>query len=377
MFNDSRLRAALRLFMHNISASTGSVIGVIAIVFLVGVQIATLFGVIDITANVIRHSGVDFWVVTKNTVNLDHSGDMPMNYVDRASGLEEVLFARPLVNAAGLMRDKTGRRELSIMFGLKPPYLTGGPWIFYKGQPSDLLDPFATTLDDTTLDFKYHPQINQLIDYQQKKLRITSFTKHIRTFRGDAVFASEFNAHKVQGNSQFFNNAVLIKLKKGVDHTEARRKLEALFPFATIFDTAKLADSTTYYYLFSTGVGGSLYLSTTLAALIGIVIIALTLYNNILTYDRDIAILRALGARRIDIFIIIFYQVLIMALIGSLIGFLMLAFALNVIVDTRVPIALPIWFGPVHFLSTLILCILGSIFAVRHALKIDPATVFR
>ena len=363
--------------MHNISASTGSVIGVIAIVFLVGVQIATLFGVIDITENVIRHSGVDFWVVTKNTVNLDHSGDLPMNYVDRASGLEEVLFARPLVNAAGLMKDKTGRRELSVMFGLKMPYLTGGPWIFYRGQPSDLLDPFATTIDDSTLDYKYNPQINQYIDIQNKKLRLTSITKHIRTFRGDVVFGSEYNAHSIQGNSQFFSNAVLVKLKKGVDRQAAKNKIIALFPFATVFDTEKLAESSTSYYLFSTGVGGSLYLSTTLAALIGIVIIALTLYNNILTYDRDIAILRALGARKIDIFIIIFYQVLIMALIGSFIGFLLLALALNIIVETRVPVALPIWFGPVHFLSTLLLCLLGSIFAVRHALKIDPATVFR
>ena len=58
---DTRFTAAMRLFLYNGSASIGTIIGVVAIVFLVGVQIATLFGVIDISSNVIRHSGVDFW----------------------------------------------------------------------------------------------------------------------------------------------------------------------------------------------------------------------------------------------------------------------------------------------------------------------------
>lgn len=374
---DTRFTAAMRLFLYNGSASIGTIIGVVAIVFLVGVQIATLFGVIDISSNVIRHSGVDFWVVTKNTVNVDHSGDLPVNYIDRVNGLEEVAFARPFVNSAGLLRDKSGRFELAVIFGIKPPHMTGGPWNLKEGTDSALLEPFGMTIDDTTLEYKYYPRINQWMDIQQRKMRLTALTNHFRTFRGDSSFMSEFNAKRVNNTSQLFVNAIMVKLKGGVDKNEAKIKLAALFPFASVLSSEELAKGTINYNLVTTGVGGSLYLSATLAATIGIVIIALTLYNSILSYERDIAILRALGARKVDILIIILYQVLIMALIGIFLGFILLSIALNIISQTRVPVALPIWFGPVHILSTLIVCILGSLYAVRHALKIEPVTVFR
>lgn len=375
--NDTRLTAAMRLFLYNGSASIGTIIGVIAIVFLVGVQIATLFGVIDISSNVIRHSGVDFWVVTKNTVNLDHSGDLPVNYIDRLNGLEEVDFARPLVNSAGLLRDKSGRFELAIVFGIKPPHMTGGPWNFKKGNESALLEPFGMTIDDTTLEYKYYPEIGQLMDIQDRKLRVLAYTNHFRTFRGDASYMSAFNAKRINNTSQLLVNAIMVKLKGGVDREEAKKKIVALFPFASVIETEDLAKSTVNYNLETTGVGGSLYLSAGLAAGIGIVIIALTLYNSILSYERDIAIFRALGARKIDILIIILYQVLIMALIGIFLGLILLSLALNIISETRVPVALPIWFGPVHILTTLLVCILGSLYAVRHAMKVEPVTVFR
>ena len=375
--NDTRLTAAMRLFLHNGSASIGTIIGVIAIVFLVGVQIATLFGVIDISNNVLRHSGVDYWVVTKNTVNIDHSGNLPVNYIDRLNGLEEVAFARPFINSAGLLRDKTGRFEAAIIVGIKPPHMTGGPWSFKKGSESALLEPFGMTLDDTTLAYKHYPQIGQWMDIQDRKLRALAITNHIRTFRGDTTFMSAFNAQRINNTSQLLVNAIMVKLKGGVDKEEAKKKLIALFPYATVLETEELATTTKNYNLETSGVGGSLYLSAALAAGIGIVIIALTLYNSILSYERDIAILRALGARKVDILIIILYQVFIMAIIGIFLGFILLSFALNLISETRVPVALPIWFGPVHIFTTLLVCILGSLYAVKHAMKVEPVTVFR
>ncbi|MFN4174616.1 MAG: ABC transporter permease [Parachlamydiaceae bacterium] len=276
-----------------------------------------------------------------------------------------------------MLRDRSGRFELAIVFGIKPPHLTGGPWNFKKGNESALLEPFGMTIDDTTLDYKYYPEIGEWMNLQDRKLRVLAFTNHFRTFRGDASYMSALNAKRVNSTSPLLVNAIMIKLKGGVDRFEAKQKVAALFPFASVIETEDLAKSTINYNLETTGVGGSLYLSAALAAGIGIVIIALTLYNSILSYERDIAILRALGARKVDILIIILYQVLVMALIGIFFGLVLLSFVLNIISDTRVPVALPIWFGPVHVISTLLVCILGSLYAVRHAMKIEPVTVFR
>jgi ABC-type lipoprotein release transport system permease subunit len=38
---------------------------------------------------------------------------------------------------------------------------------------------------------------------------------------------------------------------------------------------------------------------------------------------------------------------------------------------------MPLWFPPLHAALTLILCLLGSTFAMRKAVKVEPASVFR
>ncbi|MCE5317138.1 MAG: FtsX-like permease family protein [Parachlamydia sp.] len=375
---DTRAQTALRLFLHNRPASAGAILGVIAIVFLVGIQLAILFGVIEIISNEITHSGADYWVVTPKTTNLDFSNQLPVSYIDRITALKEIDYARPYLNTTGLVRNRDGRYELAITTGVKVPQMTGGPWTFVKGSPASLLDPFGFTMDNTTLEDKETPLFGQLVDVQNRLFRLTAITKHIRCFRGNVGYMSEANARRLFHLNPAFCNAIMVKFKTGaLTGANRQNQLQALFPYAKVMTNREIAGQTVRYYLFATGIGGSIFMSAGLSAGIGLVIIGLTLYNNILSYERDIAILRVLGARRKDIFLILLYQVLIVSTIGLLIGFFFLAITLQLTFATRIPVNLPFWFGPVHVCSTILLCLVGSLFAMRHALKIDPATVFR
>lgn len=374
---DTRAKTALRLFLHNRPASAGAILGVIAIVFLVGIQLAILFGVIEIISNEITHSGADYWVVTPNTTNLDFSNQLPVSYIDRITALKEVDYARPYLNTTGLVRNRDGRYELAITTGVKIPEMTGGPWTFVKGSPASLLDPFGFTMDNTTLEDSDSPFFGQLVDVQNRLFRLTAITKHIRCFRGNVGYMSEANARRLFHLNPAFCNAIMVKFKPEAPIENRQTKIQALFPYAKVMTNSEIACQTVRYYLFATGIGGSIFMSAGLSAGIGLVIIGLTLYNNILSYERDIAILRVLGARRKDIFLILLYQVLIVSTIGLLIGFLLLAFTLQLTFGTRIPVNLPFWFGPVHVFATILLCLVGSLFAMRHALKVDPATVFR
>lgn len=370
-------KIAIRLILHNYSASAGSILGVISIVFLMGVEIATFCGVVENIANVMSHSGVDYWVVSKNTVNVDYAGLLPVSYIDRISGLAEVDYVKPLVNTQTLLRNKDGSYELALLTGVKLPEMIGGPWAFEKGSTANLLDPYAITLDTTTLEAKGHPRLGQLVDANKKKVRFAAITKNIRVFRGDQSFISESNARQLSGIGTNKTNSILVKLKPGMSVEETLPKLQKLLPFASVYKTADIAYSTVVYWLVATGIGGSLALSAGLAAGIGIIIIALTIYNNILGFSDEIAILRVIGARKRDIVMILLYQVMIIALSGLFVGFLFLGVVLELAFGSRLPIALPYWFGPTHAGLTLLLSLVASLFAMRHALKIDPAKVFR
>ena len=109
----------------------------------------------------------------------------------------------------------------------------------------------------------------------------------------------------------------------------------------------------------------------------GIVIIMLTMYTGVLHRQKDFAVLRALGARKRDILIIVLYQSLMIGIAGIFIGFLLLALFLNGTHDSRLPSYMPQIVLMYHAVGTLILCLLGSLLAMRKAIKVDPASVFR
>lgn len=146
---------------------------------------------------------------------------------------------------------------------------------------------------------------------------------------------------------------------------------------AGVLSAAELALNTKLYSLTSTGIGLSFGFSTVIGILVGVVIITLTMYTNVLNRQRDFAVLRALGARRRDVFVVIFYQALAIGVVGLLAGFVLLGGFLFGVKGSRLPANLPLWPPPVHALLTLLLCFAGSVLALRRALRIEPASAFR
>ena len=130
------------------------------------------------------------------------------------------------------------------------------------------------------------------------------------------------------------------------------------------------------YYFTNTGIGGSFGFSTAIAMLIGVVIISLTLYTSVLGRTRDFAVMRAIGGRRRDIAVVVIAESLIISGVGLWVGFLMLATLLNATRGSSIPSFLPAHVAPLLAGATLLVSLLGSLIALRVALKAEPASVF-
>jgi putative ABC transport system permease protein len=101
------------------------------------------------------------------------------------------------------------------------------------------------------------------------------------------------------------------------------------------------------------------------------------MYTGVLQRQKDFAVLRALGARKVDIFIIVLAQSMMIGMAGVFVGFLLLAGFLRGTLDSPLPSYLPLWISPVLAGATLGLCVLGSLLAMRKAISVEPASVFR
>lgn len=371
-----RSRVALRLLLHDRSSTGGALLGVVAIVFLVGQQLSILFGLLQYMSVLVDHSGADVWITSTNIRNVDATNLISGRFLDRVIGLPEVEWAEPILLGNGLMRTADGSFEAVKMVGLRRPRLAGGPWAFFKGQAENLIDLEAVAVDKLDMAKFGEPTLPFLTEINGWRIRIQAVTQGARAFQGTLVFTSLDKIKDMAATPPGRYSAILVRFRPGTDVAHAVARLRAMLPECSVLTTLELARLTQYYYLTNTGIGGSFGFSTSIAVLIGIVIITLTMYASVLGRTRDFAVMRALGGRRRDIAILVISQALMLSSAGIFLGFLLLAALLQVTRGSDIPSYLPSLVPPVLTVITLFVSLLGSLVALRKALQADPASVF-
>jgi len=372
-----RKTAAFKMLFHDRAAAIGSISGVIAIIFLVGQQLTIFFGLLTFMSSVVDISGADIWILSRNADNANSSGTIPAGYRDRIMGVEGVENAEPIIIGGGLIRRDNGNYQAIQIIGVKRPRMLGGPNRFHMGGIEALLDYEGVTVEYLELGTLDNPDIGTLFEINQERVRVRAITRGIRGFSGNMVFTNMEKARELTGIPADRYSSLLVNVAEGYDIDSVIRLLRTALPWADVYSKSDLSVMTRLYYLKNTGIGGSFGFSTLMGALVGVVIIALTMYTNVMNKQRDYAMLRALGGRRRDVLYIIFIQTVYIAFIGILIGFTLLSVFLLSTKDSELPSYMPWWAPPLHALFTFVLCLLGSITAMRRAVSIEPATVFR
>ena len=372
-----RRYAAVRMLLHERSTTAGAILGVVAIVFLVGQQLAVLFGLFTLMSAVVDNSGADIWIASENVENTSSAGSLPIRYVDRLAGMADIEWAVPVVYAGAQLRLPNGTFQPVQVVGVTRPLLHGGPWRFAAGGNDVLLEYDGATVDKFDLEDLGSPEIGRIVEVNSRRIRVAGYTDGTRSFGAPLLFTNATKAREVTGLPADRCSNILVRLRPGASVRQAMADIAALLPKASALTSAELSRNTILYNLTSTGIGSSFGLSTLIGILVGVVIITLTMYTNVLNRQRDFAVLRALGARRKDIFFIIVYQALTIGFIGLLVGFFLLAGFLFGVKGSRLPANLPLWMPPAHALLTFLLCLGGSALALRRALKIEPASAFR
>jgi putative ABC transport system permease protein len=130
--------------------------------------------------------------------------------------------------------------------------------------------------------------------------------------------------------------------------------------------------------MFSTGAGLALITGMVLGAIVGVVIVAQTLYASTKDHLNEFATLRALGASASYIHAVILIQALMSAVLGYAAGMLLAMLAiyrLSVRVPTLTIVMTP-KIAAYLFALTVGMCIFAAITAIRKVTRIDPAGVF-
>ncbi len=369
---------ALRNLFHDRVRLAVTLTGIIFAVVLVAVQTGLFIGFTTTTSNLIDHSGADLWVMSRGVKYIEVGVPFSEKQYYHALGIPGVAEARKLIVRFSQWKRPDGANESCEIVGFDPDSRLGAPWGIAEGDVRDL------QLPDTVMVDRFYGQklgvtrVGQTVEIRNIRARVVGFTKGIRTFTtSPLVFTSLKNAQHyagLAGNQQVF---VLVKAAPGAKVEQVRRDLTARLRDVDVFTTAEFSAKTTHYWMFGTGAGVTVIMAAVLGLLVGVVVVAQTIYAATIDHIREFGTLKAMGATNGYIYRIILKQAVISALIGYGVG---IAVAIAVEFSSRgggANIVLPNVVRAGLFALTLAMCVSAAMVSINKVTKIDPAMVFK
>ena len=209
------------------------------------------------------------------------------------------------------------------------------------------------------------------------EVTVNAVTTGIRSFTTlPYVFTTLATARTLLAASPDQSSYTLVNVAPGASLETVRAALSSRLPDAEILTHAEFRKRSLDYWLFETGAGAALIAGAALGIIVGIVIVAQTLYASTKDHLNEFATLRALGASAGYINKVILMQAVLSALIGYLLGMALSLVVIWASQDSTLLIVMTPGLAAMLFALTVGMCVLAAMCAIFKVIRIDPAVVF-
>jgi putative ABC transport system permease protein len=368
---------ALRMLLDAPVKSLGTLLGVVVSVFLMAQQLSLLTGILGRVTSFVTSTGVDVWIASLATESSDATDSLPASRVGVAAATPGVAWAAPIVQGLGKVTRPDGVREFVKVLGVEAPRYAGLPLALAPGtSPASLRAPGRILLNWNDRPSFASAEPGDRLEIDGKAAVVAGFFQGMDPHSPYYyVFANVDDARSLTEYPQDRVTYVAVGLEPGARPRDVKARLEARLPDAIVRTRDEFGAMEERYFLVRSPVGLVFGMGSLVAAFIGAAIVAVTLYSTAVDRARDYGTLKALGARRRDLLLLLLVQAWIFAAAGYAVG--MAAFYT---VRHLYP-ALPMVAPPALVLgiaaAALVSCTAASAAAIRRVLQLDPALVFR
>jgi putative ABC transport system permease protein len=148
-------------------------------------------------------------------------------------------------------------------------------------------------------------------------------------------------------------------------------------PEVEVFPSEKYSRISVNFWLMRTGLGISFGAATILGLLVGLVMVAQTLYAMVLDRLSEFATLKAIGARESQVFTVLIIQASAMAALGSILGLSMVWCITTFYSKPQSPIIVPIWLSLGSATIVLLICLVSALLPYLRVRRVDPVMVLQ
>jgi putative ABC transport system permease protein len=369
----------LKTLLHDRLRFAITVSGVAFAVTLVFTQMGLFFGLLENATITIDKIDADLWVTSKNTPNVDFARAFPESHVNRVRSVEGVARADNLNVAFVNIALPTGATELLLVYALEDFRRWGLPWEIVEGDVDELRRGNYAFLDDSAAARFGHFDVGDYREIIGRRVKIIGRTRQAKSFTTSPIVFVDFRLAQELSPEQLGNSTtyVLVKLEPGADVERVRASIQQRLPFNDVHTKSEWSQRSRRYWIESTGIGFNMMITVFLGCLVGVVVVAQTLYTSTMEHLREFGTVKAIGGSNGDIYRILARQATIAALVGFAIG-LLLSLALRPAISMLgLKLVMPLELVAIVLAGTLALCLLAAMVSFRKVATIDPALVFR
>jgi len=355
-----------------------TVAGVAFAVTLVLVQVGLFMGLLGKATVTIEHASADIWITSKETPNVDFAHRFPDTTLLRVRSVPGVLRADNLIVQFMNLMLPNGAEEGCLVYGLEDFGAWNLPWNVQGADVADLRRGRYVLMDKSAERRFGTFAIGDYREISESRFKIIGTTEGAASFTTAPIVFMDFR--QAQGLMQTLvgkTHYVLVKLAPGHDAERVVADLRTLLPYNDVYTREDWAARSRRYWVVSTGLGMNMGITVFLGILVGIVVVAQTLYTSAVEHVKEFGTVKAIGGSNWDIYRILGEQALIAAVVGFLLGGalslamrpLMAKLYLNALIGPG--------FAATVFAGTVLMCLGAAMLSFRRVASIDPALVFR
>ncbi len=371
---------ARRNLFHDRIRFAVTLTGIVFALVLIIIQFGLFLGFTNTTSNNIDNSKADLWVVFRGVGYFDTSRKFSERKYYQVLATPGVAQAEKYMQSFANWKRPDGRMENIQIIGFRPGSGLGEPWNLVEGNLQDTKQEDAIIIDDLYKEKLGVDKIGDRVEIGSHRARVAGFTHGIRSFTSSPFVYSDFK------NSLNYTNTVsqqsdlsyiLIKAATGVSITELRERLKARITDVDVYTTAEFSRRTRFYWMFTTGAGLAVLTAAIMGLIVGVAVVAQTIYAATMDHLREYGTLKAMGATNIYLYRVLIEQAVWSAALGYGLAMIIAHFIVQGSEKGGAVILLPLPMKVGMLFLAIFMCITAALVSINKVTRLDPAMVFK
>ncbi len=379
---------ALQMLFGNRAKYFAIVLGITFSTIIMTQQPAIFVGLLTRTYSFVSDISLpDIWVMDPGIQYVEESKPMRDVELIKVRGVRGVKWAVPMYKGRVRAKMPNGSLKNIDLTGLDNATLIGAPYQILAGNINDFRKANAIFVDINAANSRLmmknadgssrRLEVGDVLEINDQRAIVVGFVKATRKFvLTPQIYTTYSNALNYGFHSRKQLGYILVKAKKGQDHTELARNISRVTGLMS-YTKDKFKTVNLDHWMNNTGIPINFGISVLLGFIVGAVIAGQTFYMFILENIKYYAVLKAMGVTNGMLVRLVLLQAITVGFIGYGIGVgITTLFGLN-LQDAVLAFRLTPFLLLFAAAGVLIIITLSALLGIRKVVTVDPIKVFR